>query len=180
MKSIEPFIIELRAQKVILDSDVARMYGVETRDINKAVKNNLDKFPRGYIFELKPNEKQDVVENFHHLEKLKFSPNLPKAFTEKGPYMLATILKSPQATKATLQIIETFARVREFSRVAKRLATAKNTTEKQHLITQSGKLIGDILNQEFADDTSSETTIELNLAMIKIKHKITKTKNVIR
>ncbi|KAF3983514.1 MAG: ORF6N domain-containing protein [Methylococcales symbiont of Hymedesmia sp. n. MRB-2018] len=73
MQSIKPFIIELRSQKVILDSDVAKIYGVETRDINKAVKNNLDKFPNGYIFELEENEKQDVVENFHHLEKIKFS-----------------------------------------------------------------------------------------------------------
>ena len=88
--------------------------------------------------------------------------------------MLATILKSAQATKATLQIIETFAKVREFSKVAKSLATEKNDTKKQNLVEKSGRLIGDILNQEFADDNSSETTIELNLAMIKIKHKITK------
>ena len=104
MKSIESLIISLRNQKIILDSDVAKIYGVETRDINKAVKNNSDKFPRGYIFELKPIERQEVVENFHHLKKLKFSPNLPKAFTEKGLYMLATILKSKQATKATLPL----------------------------------------------------------------------------
>ena len=104
MKSIESLIIDLRNQKVILDSDVAKIYGVETRDINKAVKNNSDKFSRGYIFELKPIEKQEVVENFHHLKKLKFSPNLPKAFTEKGLYMLATILKSKQATKTTLPL----------------------------------------------------------------------------
>ena len=150
MKSIESLIIDLRNQKVILDSDIAKIYGVETRDINKAVKNNSDKFPRGYIFELKPIEKQEVVENFHHLKKLKFSPNLPKAFTEKGLYMLATILKSKQATKATLQIIETFAKVREFSKVAKSLAIEKNDSKKQNLIRKSGQLIGDILNQEFA------------------------------
>ena len=90
--------------------------------------------------------------------------------------MLATILKSKQATQATLQIIETFAKVREFSKVAKQLATVKNDTQKQELIKQSGKLISDVLNQEFASGTSSETTIELNLAMIKIKHKIIKTK----
>ena len=93
MKSIESLIIDLRNQKVILDSDVAKIYGVETRDINKAVKNNSDKFPRSYIFELKPIEKQEVVENFHHLKKLKFSPNLPKAFTEKGLYMLKQLAK---------------------------------------------------------------------------------------
>ncbi len=89
MKDIAPFIIELRQQQVILDRDLARIYGVETRDINKAVKNNPDKFPTGYIIKLSPNEKQEVVENFHHLKSLKFSPNSPKAFTEKDLYMLA-------------------------------------------------------------------------------------------
>ena len=199
MKPIESFIVELRSQKVILDSDIAKIYGVETRDINKAVKNNSDKFPQGYIFEISKKELENLRCNISTAKisnlrwkystakisnlrtknssaKLSLSKTrvLPKAFTEKGLYMLATILKSKQATKATLQIIETFAKVREFSKVAKSLATEKNDTKKQNLIKESAHLIGDILNQEFADDTSSETTIELNLAMIKIKHKITK------
>lgn len=174
MLNIESSIIELRNQQVILDSDVAIIYGVATRDVNKAVKNNPDKFPKGYIFELSKNEKQEVVENFHHLESLKFSPTQPKAFTEKGLYMLATILKSGNATKATLQIIETFAKIREFSRVAKTLALEKDTEQKNTLMQQSGRLMADILNQEFANDTKSETTIELNLAMLKIKHTIKK------
>lgn len=76
-EEIENKIIDIRGQKAILDSDVAKLYGVKTRDINKSVKNNPDKFPSGYIFELTINEKQDVVENFHHLYKLKFSLNYP-------------------------------------------------------------------------------------------------------
>ncbi len=172
LNDITSLIIELRGHQVILDSDVAAIYSVQTRDVNQAVKNNIDKFPQGYIFELNSREKQEVVENFHHLEKLKFSPQLPKAFTEKGLYMLATILKSKQATQAALQIIETFAKVREFSKVAKSLAIEKDKSEQEKLIARSGELIGDILNQEFAGDTRSETTIELNLAMIKIKHTI--------
>ncbi|MBW6483935.1 MAG: ORF6N domain-containing protein [Vicingaceae bacterium] len=101
---IENKIIDLRGPQIILDSDVAKLYGVQTRDVNKAVKNNTDKFPTGYVIELTIDEKMNVVENFHHLEKLKFSPQLPKAFTEKGLYMLATILKSEQATQTTLSI----------------------------------------------------------------------------
>ena len=187
MKPIESFIVELRSQKVILDSDIAKIYGVETKRVNESVQRNLDKFPKGYIFEISKNELEDLrgkfsTANLSNLRwkisttKLSLSKTrvLPKAFTEKGLYMLATTLKSKQATKATLQIIETFAKVREFSKVAKSLATEKNDTKKQNLIKESAHLIGDILNQEFADDTSSETTIELNLAMIKIKHKITK------
>jgi len=97
-----------------------------------------------------------------------------KAFTEKGLYMLATILKSKQATQATLQIVETFAKVREFSKTAKALALETDTAKQQGLLQKSGALIGDILNKELAKDTSSETTIELNLAMLKIKHTIKK------
>lgn len=75
-EKVEDKIIKIRNQKVILDSDV---YGVETKRINEAVKNNTDKFPQGYIIELTEDEKQEVVENFDHLQKVKFSPNLPKA-----------------------------------------------------------------------------------------------------
>ena len=88
--------------------------------------------------------------------------------------MLATILKSKKATKATLQIVETFSRVREFSKVAKSLAKEDSPRKQQGLINKSGKLIAEILNNEFATDMSSETTIELNLAMIKVKHTIKK------
>jgi len=103
--NVEEKIITLRNTKVIIDSDIAVLYNVETRDINKAVKNNLDKFPEGYLFEITKIEKDELVENFHHLNRLKFSSALPKAFTEKGLYMLATILKSPQATQTTIAII---------------------------------------------------------------------------
>ena len=81
-EDVEEKIIELREQNVILDSDVAKLYGVETRDINKAVKNNPDKFLAGYIIELTKEEKNQLVENFHRFNKLKHSTVKPKAFTE--------------------------------------------------------------------------------------------------
>ena len=91
---VESKIITLRDQQVILDSDVAELYGVETKRINEAVSNNPEKFPEGYVLMLTNEEKTEVVEIFDHLSKLRFSPQLPKAFTEKGLYMLVTILKS--------------------------------------------------------------------------------------
>ena len=109
-------IIKIRGQEVLLDRDVAELYGVETRDINKAVKNNPDKFPEGYIFTLQRSEKQELVENFHRFETLKHSTVEPHAFTERGLYMLATILKSKQATSTTLAIIDSFVKLREISR----------------------------------------------------------------
>ncbi|WOE69044.1 ORF6N domain-containing protein [Hydrogenimonas thermophila] len=91
-------IIEIRGQKVLLDSDVAKVYEVETRDVNKAVKNNPDKFPNeSYIFELTKDELENLRWKFS-TTKLSKTRVLPKAFTEKGLYMLATILKSKRAT----------------------------------------------------------------------------------
>ena len=115
-ENLKDLVVELRGQSVLLDSDVAQIYGVETRDINKAVTNNPDKFPDGYVVEISKPEKSELVENFHRFNKLKHSTVNPKAFPEKGLYMLATILKSPQAVQATLAIIETFAKIREISR----------------------------------------------------------------
>ena len=90
-ENLKELIIELRGQSILLDSDVAQIYGVETRDINKAVANNPDKFPAGYIIELSKSEKTGLVENFHRFDKLKHSTVNPKAFAEKGLYMLATM-----------------------------------------------------------------------------------------
>ena len=115
-ETLEKKLITLRDTLVLLDKDVAELFGVETRDINKAVKNNPIKFPDGYIVELSQDEKNELVENFHRFNKLKHSTVMPKAFTEKGLYMMATILKSETATSATLQIIETFAKIKELSR----------------------------------------------------------------
>jgi hypothetical protein len=108
IENLTDLIIEIREERVLLDADVAQIYGVETRDINKAVTNNPDKFPAGYIVKLSKPEKDELVEKFHQFDKLKHSTVNPKAITEKGLYMMATILKSQQATEATFAIIETF------------------------------------------------------------------------
>lgn len=86
----ESKIIVVRDTQVILDRDVAELYGVETRDINKAVKNNPKKFPTSYVIELNSSEKQELVENYHRFNSLKHSTVAPHAFTEQGLYMLAT------------------------------------------------------------------------------------------
>lgn len=114
---VEGKIINLRGQQVILDYDVAELYGVQTKEINQAVKNNPRKFPEGYIFELDDQEKIEVVKFFDHLQNLRFSPQHPKAFTERGLYMLATILKGERAEQTTLAIVETYAKLKELSRV---------------------------------------------------------------
>jgi hypothetical protein len=132
-EDVEAKIISIRRLQVIIDSDVADLYDVETRDINKSVKNNLDKFPDGYLFELNLKEKRELVEKFHRFNKLKHSTAFPKAFTEKGLYMLATILKSPRATATTLSIIETFSRFRELGR---------NMNNRQHFLIEGESKLG--------------------------------------
>lgn len=94
-REVEKLMLNIRGNDVLLDRDVAMLYGVETRDVNKAVKNNPRKFPEGYILELIADEKTQLVENFHRFNSLKHSTSLPNAFTEKGLYMLATILLIP-------------------------------------------------------------------------------------
>ena len=96
-KDVEERMIVLRKQLVLIDADVAELYGVQTKEVNQAVKNNPKKFPYGYIFELDKYEKEEVVKNFDHLNNLKFSKVAPTAFTERGLYMLATILKGERA-----------------------------------------------------------------------------------
>ena len=115
-EDVEERVLVLRNQRVLIDSDVAELYGIETKRVNEAVRNNPEKFPYGYIFVLDKYEKQEVVENFDHLNKLKFSKVQPTAFTERGLYMLATILKSERAISTTLAIVDTFVQVREMAR----------------------------------------------------------------
>lgn len=169
-EEIEDKIITLRGQKVLLDRDVAALYGVETKRVNEALRNNLDKFPKDYCFTLQVSEKQYLVENFDRFSVLKHSTCEPKAFTEKGLYMLATILKSSRATNATFTIIETFAKLRELSRTLNNLPDASEEQQKS-LLEKSGDLFTDLLDNNL-QATDSETTIELNLAVLKVKHTV--------
>lgn len=122
-EDVEERVLVLRNQRVLIDSDVAELYGIETKRVNEAVRNNPEKFPYGYVFVLDKYEKQEVVENFDHLNKLKFSKVQPTAFTERGLYMLATILKSERAISTTLAIVDTFVQVREMARTMEALQT---------------------------------------------------------
>ena len=173
-KDVEKALLEIRGQRVILDSDVARLYGVNTMRINEAVKNNPDKFPTGYIIELTKDEKNEVIENFDN-PKLKFSPVLPKAFTEKGLYMLATILKSPMATQTTIAVVETFAKIKELSRTVSRISESDDEQEQKGLIRHGGDILSDLLYQE-VPVSDTETSIELNFAVLKLKHTVKRKK----
>ena len=175
-ENLENKLISYDNKLVLVDSDVAELYGVETKDINKAVKNNQDKFPDGYIIELNKKDKKELVENFHRFNRLKHSTVNPKAFPEKGLYMLATILKSSQAVQATLAIIETFSKMRKLTRNIKTLSNVKDKREQQALMQKSGEIITELLDDDL-QTTDTETSIEINFAVLKFKHVIKKKNN---
>lgn len=110
---IENKILLIRDQKVMIDSDIAELYGVTTKRLNEQVKRNIERFPSNFMFELSKEEKSEVVANCDHLEKLKFSPVLPKVFTEHGIMMVANVVTSDRAIKVSIQIIEVFVKMRE-------------------------------------------------------------------
>lgn len=157
---------------MLIDADVAELYGVETKRINEAVRNNPQKFPYGYIFELDKYEKDEVVKNFDRLNNLKFSTVNPTAFTERGLYMLATILKSDRAVNTTLAIVDTFVQARELARTMEALQDVQDGGEQQkNLLHRTGALLSEMVGRNLSTNTT-ETEIELNFAVVKIKHKV--------
>ncbi|MDO9069507.1 MAG: ORF6N domain-containing protein [Deltaproteobacteria bacterium] len=113
IESIEKYILLIRGQKVMLDHDLAALYGVSTKRLKEQVRRNYDRFPSEFMFELSESEKAEVVAKCDHLKKLKYSPYLPFAFTEYGALMLANVLNSTKAVQVSVQIIRTFVRLRE-------------------------------------------------------------------
>jgi len=171
---VENLIITIRNERVLLDSDIAMLYGVGTKEINQAVRNNPDKFPNGYVLSLNLEEWQNLKSKF--LTSSWGGKNkLPKAFTEKGLYMLATILKGAKAIKTTIAIVETFAKIRELSRNVSELAKNPGKERQNSLMQQSGEIISDVLGNSL-EVSDTETDIEINLALLKFRHKIRRKK----
>jgi hypothetical protein len=101
-------ILEIRGQKVMIDRDIAELYGVLTKRLNEQVKRNNKRFPTDFMFQLTVEEKTEVVANCDHLKNLKYSPNLPFAFTEHGAVMLASVLNSDRAIEVNVRIVKLF------------------------------------------------------------------------
>ena len=174
-KDVESRIVTIRGQHVLLDRDVAELYGVETKRINEAVKNNPDKFPPRCIIYLDEEESAVLRSKLSTLEpsqgKGRYSKYNFQAFTERGLSMLATVLKSPRATQTTLAIIDTFVEVREMARTMEALQNVTDgSTEQQSLLQKTGQLLATVVGNNLST-ASTETEIELNFAVVKIKHK---------
>lgn len=174
-KDVEARMLQLRGQQVLLDRDVAELYGVETKRINEAVRNNPDKFPPRCIIYLDEEESAVLRSKFSTLEQSQgkghYSKYNFKAFTERGLYMLATVLKSPRATQTTLAIIDTFVEVREMACTMEALQNVTDGgSEQQTLLQKTGQLLATVVGNNLST-ASTETEIELNFAVVKIKHK---------
>lgn len=112
MQSIEKAILPIRGTRVIIDSDLAALYGVETRRLSEQVRRNRDRFPWDFAFQLSKAEKDQVVAERDHLAPLRFSAHLPLAFTVHGALMAASVLDSPQAAEMSVFIVRAFVRLR--------------------------------------------------------------------
>ena len=173
-ETVSDKIVRLKDQDVILDFAVAELYEVETREINQAVKNNPKKFPDGYVFEVDNKDLTELKSKFlisnDHARRAK-----PKAFTEKGLYMLATILKGDKAIQTTIAIIEAFAKLRELSRTIGEMAKNPDEFKQKSLMRRSGEIVEDLFGDDMHTD-ETETEIELNFAVLKLKHTIKRKK----
>jgi hypothetical protein len=138
-EDIERLILVVRGQKVLLDADLARLYGVTTKRLNEQVKRNRERFPERFLFQLAADEKSEVVAICDHLKKLRFSPVLPYAFTEHGAIMAATVLNSPRAIQMSIYVVEAFVRLRELLALNRELAQTFAELERR-VVTHDGQI----------------------------------------
>lgn len=148
---IERAILYIRGQKVMLDIDLAEMYGVKTKRLNEQVKRNLNRFPSDFMFQLSDDEKQEVVAYCDHLTRLKFSPSNPYAFTEHGAIMLASVLNSPLAIETSVLFVRAFVKLREIMSTHSGLASKIRELEARY--DKQFKVVFQALRQLMQEET---------------------------
>ena len=134
---IENRILTMRGQKVMIDADLADLYGVQTKRLNEQVRRNRERFPDDFMFQLTQAEKDEVVANCDHLAKLKFAAALPLAFTEHGALMVSAILNTPRAVEVSVYVVRAFVQLREVLASNKELARQLKALE-QRIETKLG------------------------------------------
>jgi hypothetical protein len=128
---IQSRILILRGHKVIIDSDLAELYGVTTKRLNEQVKRNRVKFPADFVIQLTKREKKEVVANCDHLKSLKFSAVLPTAFTEHGALMASSILNTATAVKTAIFVVRAFVKLRTLAGTHRKLAAKLGQLERR-------------------------------------------------
>ena len=153
-------ILWIRERKIILDADLAELYGTQTKRLNEQIKRNRDRFPDDFIFQLTSGEKNEVVANCDHLERLKYSPRLPYAFTEHGALMVAAVLNTPRAVDVSVYVVRAFVKLREILASNKDLAAKLTELEQRVSIRDAtiGELI-DAIRQLMAPEPGKKRSI---------------------
>lgn len=150
---IEQIILLIRGQKVMIDADLAHVYGVTTKRLREQVRRNKIRFPADFMFLLTKAEHMEVAANCGHLASLKFSRSLSYAFTEYGAIMLASILNSEAAVRASVQVVRAFVRLRQIISANKDLAHQLEKMEKKY--DHQFKLVFQVINQFMVPPASS-------------------------
>ena len=143
-EQIERRTLLIRGQRVVLDSDLADLYGVSTKRLNEQVKRNKKRFPADFMFQITKSERSEVVPNCDHLQRLKFSPVCPHAFTEHGAIMAATVLNTERAIEVSVYVVRVFVKLRELLVNHRTLAAKLN--ELEHRIGNHDHQIKSLLN----------------------------------
>ena len=171
IQKVEDKIAVIRSVEVIADADVAELYGVETKRVNEAVRNNPDKFPERYMFELSKSELRDLRSKISTTNVSQKSRSATKVFTERGLYMLATILKSEKARDMTFAIIETFVKVRELKHELLDLHKETDKAKQQSKMQHFGEVLTDIVMPDL-QTSETESSLEINFFIGKLKHTV--------
>jgi hypothetical protein len=137
-------ILWIRERKVILDADLAELYGTQTKRLNEQVKRNRDRFPDDFLFQLTAREKSEVVANCDHLDRLKYSPRLPYAFTEHGALMVAAVLNTPRAVNVSIYVVRAFVKLRDI--LASNEELAVKLTELEQRVSSHDATIGELVD----------------------------------
>jgi hypothetical protein len=119
----------IRGHRVMLDADLAEVYGVTTKAFNQAIKRNAERFPEDFVFRLSAEEKRELVTNCDRFARLKHSTVVPLVFTEHGAIMAAFVLNSPRAIEASVYVVRAFVKMREVLATHKELARRLNEME---------------------------------------------------
>jgi len=183
-ETLEKKLIPLNNTLVLLDKDVAQLYVIEPKKLRQQLKRNLEKFPKDYAYQVSDAELERMVSQNVTPSKQQLGGTNPWVFTEKGLYMVATILKSKNAIQATFTIIETFAQIKELSRNINNIMKTTDEEVQKELAQKSNKILEEIIDieeeilhdDEDGDVVETETKFEFNLGFAKVSRSVKRIK----
>ena len=184
-ETLEKKLVKLRGTLVLIDKDVANLYEIEPKKLRQQIKRNIDKFPKDYAYQVTDEELGIMGSQNVTPSKQQFGGTNPWVFTEKGLYMVATILKSKTALQATFAIIETFAKIKELSRNIDGITKTTDEAVQKELAQKSNQILEEIIDVEadiLEDDEDGEviettTKFEFNLGFAKVSRSVKKIKS---